>query len=55
VGVEAGFPPEALVLELYMSGEMAYVFKAMAELGLIRQARLHSLASQFGGCFVAWP
>jgi len=49
VGVEAGFPPEALVLELYMSGEMAYVFKAMGELGLMKQARLHSLTSQFGG------
>lgn len=49
IGVEAGFPPEAVVLELYMSGEMAYVFKAMAELGLMKQARLHSLTSQFGG------
>lgn len=49
IGVEAGFPPEAVALELYMSGEMAYVFKAMAELGLMKQARLHSLTSQFGG------
>jgi ketol-acid reductoisomerase len=49
VSVEAGFPPEALVLELYMSREMAYVFRAMAELGLVKQARLHSLTSQFGG------
>jgi len=49
VGAEAGFLPEALLLELYMSGEMAYVFKAMAELGLMKQARLHSLTSQFGG------
>jgi len=49
VGLEAGFPAEALLLELYMSGEMAYVFRAMAELGLMKQARLHSLTSQFGG------
>lgn len=49
VGVEAGFSPEALILELYMSGEMAYVFRAMAQLGLMEQSRLHSLTSQFGG------
>jgi ketol-acid reductoisomerase len=49
VGVEAGLPPEALVLELYASGEMAYVFQAMAVLGLMGQTRLHSPTSQFGG------
>jgi ketol-acid reductoisomerase len=48
VGMEAGLPAEALVLELYLSGEMAQTFQAMAELGLTAQASLHSLTSQYG-------
>lgn len=49
VGIEAGIPAEALVLDLYLSGEMAETFQAMAELGFVEQARLHSLTSQYGG------
>ena len=49
VGVEAGLPPEAMVLDLYISGEMAETFQAMAELGFVDQSRLHSLTSQYGG------
>jgi len=48
-GIQAGLPPEALVLELYLSGEMAGTFEAMAELGFADQARLHSRTSQYGG------
>ena len=48
-GIGAGLPPEALVLELYLSGEMAGTFEAMAELGFADQARLHSRTSQYGG------
>lgn len=33
VGIEAGLPPEALLLELYLSGEMSQTFKAMADQG----------------------
>lgn len=49
VGVEAGLPPEALVMELYMSGEMAKTFGAMAELGFFQQVKLHGFAAAFGG------
>jgi ketol-acid reductoisomerase len=49
VGIEAGFPPEALVLEMYMSGEMAQTFQAMASLGFFRQVNLHGFAAAFGG------
>ena len=49
VGVEAGFPPEALVLEMYMSGEMARTFQAMADLGFFQQVKLHGFAAAFGG------
>jgi ketol-acid reductoisomerase len=48
-GKEAGLPPEALVLELYLSGEMSETFQAMAELGFVEQSRLHSPTSQYGG------
>ena len=47
--VSAGLPPEAMVLELYLSGEMAETMQAMADLGFVDQARLHSLTSQYGG------
>jgi ketol-acid reductoisomerase len=33
VEVVAGLPPEALLLELYMSREMGKTFQAMADLG----------------------
>jgi len=49
VGTEAGLPAEALVLDLYLSGEMAQTFQAMAELGFYDQSLLHSLTSQYGG------
>ena len=49
VGKEAGIPAEALVMDLYLSGEAAETMKTMAELGFVDQARLHSLTSQYGG------
>ena len=49
VGVEAGLPPEALLLELYMSGEMGKTFQAMADLGFFQQVKLHGFAAAFGG------
>jgi ketol-acid reductoisomerase len=49
VAQEAGLPLEALVLDLYLSGEMAQTFQAMADLGFVDQARLHSRTSQYGG------
>ena len=47
--IEAGLPPEAMVLELYLSGEMAETMHAMADLGFAEQSRLHSRTSQYGG------
>jgi len=45
---EAGIPQEAILIELYMSGELSEAFKAMAEIGLIKQMDYHSRTSQFG-------
>lgn len=46
--LEEGYPPEAVLLELYMSGELAYTFGKIAELGMVEQTRLHSRTSQYG-------
>ncbi|MFQ5939460.1 MAG: hypothetical protein ACE5KL_05235, partial [Alphaproteobacteria bacterium] len=44
-----GLPAEALVLDFYLSGEMAQTFQAMADLGFYEQSLLHSRTSQYGG------
>ncbi len=49
VGVAAGLPPEALVLELYQSGEMAEVFRSFAERGFYRAVVEHGATAQYGG------
>lgn len=49
VGVEAGLPPEALVLELYQSGEMAEVFRSFAERGFYKAVVDHGVTAQYGG------
>ncbi len=46
--VDAGYPPEAVLVELYMSGEMSYTFEKMANIGLIKQVDFHSQTSQYG-------
>jgi len=46
--IEAGYPPEAVLIEMYMSSEMAYTYKKMAEIGLIKQVDFHSQTSQYG-------
>lgn len=46
--VEEGYPVEAVLLELYMSGELAYTLGKIAEMGLVEQAALHSRTSQYG-------
>lgn len=45
---EQGYQPEAVLLELYASGEAAQVFREMAEVGLFRQMDFHSRTSQYG-------
>ncbi len=46
--VEKGLPPEASLVELYMSKEPAYMFEKMAEDGLFKQFPYHSHTSQYG-------
>lgn len=49
VGVDAGLPAEALVMEMYMSGEMETVFQAFRTTGLLRASRSHGATALFGG------
>ncbi|TFV55695.1 ketol-acid reductoisomerase [Geodermatophilus sp. DF01-2] len=49
VGVAAGLPPEALVCELYMSGEMARTITTMATAGFFESVRSHGLVAMYGG------
>jgi ketol-acid reductoisomerase len=45
---EMGYTPEAVLLELYASGEMGEVTKSMAVDGLVVQLPYHSRTSQYG-------
>ncbi len=45
---EMGYTPEAVLLELYASGEMGEVTKSMAVDGLVVQLPFHSRTSQYG-------
>lgn len=45
---EAGCSPEAVMLELYASGELREAADYMMELGLFEQMKLHSRTSQYG-------
>lgn len=46
--VTAGYPPEAVLLELYLSGELAYSFEKIRQVGMMRQMDYHSHTSQYG-------
>ncbi len=46
--IENGLPPEAVLTEMYLSEEMAYTYKKMAQVGLVRQTLFHSQTSQYG-------
>jgi ketol-acid reductoisomerase len=46
--IEEGYPPYAVLLELYMSGELSYALGKTAELGMVDQSALHSRTSQYG-------
>jgi ketol-acid reductoisomerase len=46
--LEEGYPPAAVLLELYMSGEFSYTLGKIAELGMVEQSQLHSRTSQYG-------
>jgi ketol-acid reductoisomerase len=49
VALEAGIPPEALVMEMYMSGEMESVFRSFRETGFLRASEDHGPTALFGG------
>lgn len=54
VGTAHGLPPEALALELYLSGEIGATWTAFAEHGFFPGVRLHGHAAAFAGSS-AWP
>jgi ketol-acid reductoisomerase len=49
LGVGAGLPAEAMVIEMYMSGEMARTFQAFAEVGFMESVGWHGAVAQYGG------
>jgi ketol-acid reductoisomerase len=49
IGCAAGLPPEALVMEMYMSGEMEAVFRSFCEIGFLRSSEHHGPTALFGG------
>jgi ketol-acid reductoisomerase len=49
IGREAGLPPEVLVMEMYMSGEMETVFRGFRETGFFRSSGDHGPTAVFGG------
>jgi ketol-acid reductoisomerase len=49
IGREAGISPEAMVLEMYMSGEMEAVFRGFREMGFFRASEDHGPTAVFGG------
>ncbi|MGC8593823.1 MAG: ketol-acid reductoisomerase [Nitrososphaeria archaeon] len=48
VATEFGASPEAVILELYGSGELAEIAESMKDIGLFKQLRTHSHTSQYG-------
>ncbi|MFC2023301.1 NAD(P)-binding domain-containing protein [Chloroflexota bacterium] len=49
LGVEAGIPPEALVMEMYMSEEMEAVWRSFREKGFFRASDTHGPTALYGG------
>ena len=46
--IDAGYPVEAVMVELILSGEFAYSLQKIVELGFFPQMELHSHTSQYG-------
>ena len=46
--IKNGLPPEAVLIEMYMSNEMSYTYQKMAQIGLVKQTNFHSHTSQYG-------
>jgi len=49
IGEDAAIPPEALVLEMYMSGEMEMVFRSFRKEGFFKAASVHGPTALYGG------
>ena len=49
LGTKAGLPAEAMVLEMYMSGEMARTFQTFADAGFYKSVDWHGAVAQYGG------
>jgi ketol-acid reductoisomerase len=49
VGCEAGIPPEAMIMEMYGSGEMEAVFRSFRETGFFRASEEHGPTALYGG------
>lgn len=49
LGVEAGIPAEAMVMEMYMSGEMEAVWRSFREEGFFKASSVHGPTALFGG------
>lgn len=48
VAISLGASPEAIILELYGSGELAEIAESMKNMGLFEQLKTHSRTSQYG-------
>ncbi len=46
--VKRGYSPEAVLMELYGSGEGSEIFREMVNVGFFRQMKFHSQTSQYG-------
>jgi ketol-acid reductoisomerase len=46
--IREGYPPEAALLDLYISGELSYTLTKAAELGMRDTLRLYPLTGQYG-------
>jgi ketol-acid reductoisomerase len=46
--MKEGYPPEAALLDLYISGELSYSLHKAAELGMMDTLKLYSLTGQYG-------
>ncbi len=49
LGVQGGIPPEAMVMEMYISGEMETVWRAFREKGFFRSSGAHGPTAMYGG------
>ncbi|MHA1689410.1 MAG: hypothetical protein ACTSUN_08760, partial [Promethearchaeota archaeon] len=43
-----GYPPEAIFVELFLSGEGSYTLDKVIDVGMIKQMNFHSQTSQYG-------